>query len=265
MPAFAANLSTMFNEWPFLDRFAAAADAGFRAVEFLFPYDHPPEAIAERLARHGLVQALFNLPPGDWAAGERGLAAVPGRFDDVAAGLARALPYVEATGVGRVHLMAGIGERGDPAAVAAYRRSVAHVATVLGARGVDLVLEPINRRNMPGYFLDDFGHAVALIGDLGLPNLKLQFDVYHRQILHGDVTMALRALLPMVGHVQVAGVPARAEPDDGELDFGFVFAELDRLGYAGFVGCEYFPRGATLDGLGWFAPYRCPPTTAAGV
>ncbi|BBE74112.1 2-oxo-tetronate isomerase [Oharaeibacter diazotrophicus] len=256
MPAFAANLSTLFTDRPFLDRFAAAADAGFRAVEFLFPYDHPPEAIAERLARHGLVQVLFNLPPGDWAAGERGLAAVPGRFDDVAAGLERALPYVAATGVGRVHLMAGIGERSDPAAVSAYRRSVEHVATRLGERGVDLLLEPINRRNMPGYFLDDYGHAVALIRDLGLPNLKLQFDVYHRQILHGDVAMALRALLPITGHVQVAGVPARNEPDDGELDHRFLFAELDRLGYAGHVGCEYNPRGHTVDGLGWFAPYR---------
>ncbi|TXM63566.1 hydroxypyruvate isomerase family protein [Methylobacterium sp. WL103] len=256
MPRFAANLTLMFTELPFLDRFAAAADQGFGAVEFLFPYAHPADAIAERLARHGLTQALFNLPPGDFEAGERGLAALPERFDELKQGVATALRYAEATGVGRLHLMAGLADPNDSTARDAYRRAVAWAAEAVGSTGRDLVLEPINGRNMPGYFLNDFGAAAALIRDLGLPNLKLQFDLYHCQIMHGDVTMRLRELMPIVGHVQTASVPARHEPGTGEIDDAFLFAELDRLGYDGFVGCEYNPAAGTVEGLSWFAPYR---------
>jgi hydroxypyruvate isomerase len=256
MPRFAANLTLMFTEHAFLDRFAAAADAGFDAVEFLFPYEHPPEAIAERLARHGLTQALFNLPPGDFAAGERGIAAFPERFDELTAGVETGLRYAEATGVARLHLMAGLADPRDPRARDAYRRAVTWTAERLAERGLDLVLEPINARNMPGYFLGDFGAAAALIRELELPNLKLQFDLYHCQILHGDVTMRLRALMPLIGHVQTASVPDRHEPGTGEMNDAFLFAELDRLGYAGFVGCEYIPVAGTVEGLGWFAPYR---------
>ena len=173
MPKFAANLTMMFTEWPFLDRFDAAADAGFGAVEYLFPYEVEPGDIALRLERNRLEQALFNLPPGDWAAGERGMAALPERFDDVAASVGRALDYAAATGVRRLHLMAGIADRSSPAASAAYRRSVVHVAERLASAGIDLLLEPINGRNMPGYFLDDFAFAAALIEELRLPNLKL--------------------------------------------------------------------------------------------
>ena len=256
MPRFAANLTMMFNEHAFLDRFAAAADAGFRAVEFLFPYDHPPEAVGERLRRNSLTQALFNLPPGDWAAGERGIAALPGRFAELQAGVETGLRYAEATGVSRLHLMAGLADRNDPGAREAYRRSVAWTAERVGRAGLDLVLEPINARNMPGYFLNDFDAAAALIRDLNLPNLKLQFDLYHCQILHGDVTMRLRQLMPIIGHVQTASVPERHEPGSGEMNDAVLFAELDRLGYDGFVGCEYNPRAGTTEGLGWFAPYR---------
>lgn len=256
MPVFAANLTLMFTEWAFLDRFDAAAEAGFTAVEYLFPYDFPAEAIGERLSRNGLTQALFNMPPGDWAAGDRGLAALPGRFDEVAAGVERALDYARATGVKRLHLMAGLAHPTDPEAAAAYRRSVTHAAEKLGEAGIDLLLEPINGRNMPGYFLENFGMAERLIAELDLPNLKLQFDIYHRQIIHGDVTTALRGLMPITGHVQIASVPSRNEPDGEELNYPFLFAELDRLGYAGFIGCEYNPRSGTLDGLGWFQPYR---------
>jgi 2-dehydrotetronate isomerase len=256
VPRFAANLSLMFTEHAFLDRFAAAAEAGFSAVEFLFPYEHPPEAIAERLRRFGLTQALFNLPPGDFAGGERGLAALPERFDEVKAGVETALRYAEATGVRRLHLMAGLADPADPDARAAYRRAVTHAAGRLAEHGLDLVLEPINARNMPGYFLNDFGAAAALIRELGLPNLKLQFDLYHCQILHGDVTVRLRALMPMIGHVQTASVPDRHEPGTGEIDDAFLFAELDRLGYDGYVGCEYVPAAGTVAGLAWFAPYR---------
>ncbi|MBY5818184.1 hydroxypyruvate isomerase family protein [Rhizobium leguminosarum] len=255
MPVFAANLTMMFNEWAFLDRFDAAADAGFAAVEYLFPYEATPEAIAERLARNNLQQALFNLPPGDWAAGERGIAALPGRFDALKADVERALDYAAATGVRRLHLMAGIADRHDEDASSAYRRSVTYAAGRLAEKGIDLLLEPINGRNMPGYFLNDFGVAERLIAECGLPNLKLQFDIYHRQIIHGDITIALRHLLPIAGHIQIASVPSRNEPDGEELNYPYLFGEIDRLGYDGFVGCEYIPRGHTLDGLGWFKPF----------
>ncbi|AZO62038.1 hydroxypyruvate isomerase family protein [Mesorhizobium sp. M1A.F.Ca.IN.022.07.1.1] len=265
MPRFAANLTMMFSEWPFLDRFQAAADAGFRAVEFLFPYEHTPEAIGERLRRYGLTQALFNLPPGDWAAGERGLAALPDRFAELQAAVAFALPYAEATGVKRLHLMSGLAAREDRAAVDTYRKAIIWTAGKLADRGIDLVIEPINGRDMPGYFLNDFDFAEQLIGELALPNLKLQFDVYHRQILHGDVVMALRRLLPIIGHVQIASVPSRHEPTSEELNDRFIFAELDGLGYDGFVGCEYRPGGKTLEGLGWFAPFASGPLPQAGI
>ena len=256
MPRFAANLSLMFNEVLFLDRFEAAARAGFDAVEFLFPYEHPPEAIAERLRANGLTQALFNLPPGDFAKGERGLAALPERLDELKAGVDTALRYAEATGVARLHLMAGLAPHDDAKAAEAYRRAVAWTAERLGAAGLDLVLEPINTRNMPGYFLNDFGQAADLIRALALPNLKLQFDLYHCQILHGDVTMRLRALMPIIGHVQTASVPERHEPGTGEMNDAFLFDELDRLGYAGFVGCEYIPAADTVAGLGWLTAYQ---------
>ena len=255
MPRFAANLTMMFNEVPFADRFDAAAQAGFTAVEFLFPYSLEPEALAERVQRNGLTVALFNMPPGDWDAGDRGFASIPARTAELAPALAKALRYAEACGVQRMHLMSGLGDRTDAPSVATYRAAIERCAEALGERGLDLVLEPINGRDMPGYFLNDFDWTAALIDSIGLPNVKLQFDIYHRQILHGDVTMALRRMLPMIGHIQVASVPSRNEPDGEELNWPFLFAELDRLGYDGFVGCEYRPRGATVDGLGWFKPF----------
>ena len=255
MPHFAANLSMMFNEWAFLDRFAAAADQGFTAVEFLFPYDHPPQAIADRLDRHGLTQALFNLPPGNWEAGDRGMAAIPSRREEMQAGLARALPYIAATRVARVHLMSGNADAGDPVSLAAYRDAVQETAETLAGRNIELLLEPINPRDMPGYFLNNFDRAAALIDALALPNLKLQFDFYHGQIIHGDVTMRFKRMLPIVGHVQVASIPSRHEPDREELNYAFLFEMLDRVGYDKFVGCEYRPEAGTVEGLGWFAPY----------
>ena len=255
MPRFAANLTMMFNEVPFLDRFEAAARAGFPAVEFLFPYDHPVEAVAERLRAHGLAQALFNLPPGDWSAGERGLAALPERHAEMRAKFDEAVPYIRATGVPAVHLMAGKTDR-SAAADRAFRDAVAWTAERLADLGVTLVLEPLNTRDNPGYHLVDFDEAAALIKDLALPNLKLQFDLYHCQILHGDLTRRLEAMMPIVGHVQIAGVPSRHEPEGEELNFPFLFDLLDRLGYGGYVGCEYRPRAGTEAGLGWFAPYR---------
>ncbi len=256
MPLFAANLSMMFNEHAFLDRFRAAADAGFGAVEFLFPYDFPPEAIARALADNKLTLALFNLPPGDWARGERGIAALPERFAEFAAGVETALLYAEATGVKQLHMMAGLAEKADPAALAAYERAIRHGAARLCEKGITLLLEPINPRDMPGYFLNDFNWCADFIRRLGLSGLALQYDIYHRQIIHGDVIRGLESLFGLVRHVQIAAVPARHEPDTGELNDTRLFETLDALGYDGYIGCEYRPRAATLAGLGWFAPYR---------
>ena len=251
MPRFAANLTMMFNEWAFLDRFAAAADAGFDAVEFLFPYAHAPEDIAARLSACRLTLALFNLPPGDWTAGERGMAALPARAADFRASVATALPYALATGIKHLHVMSGLADRRDPAARAAYRAALAYACEAVAPHGIAIVIEPINARDMPGYFLDDFNAAVETILALAVPNLKLQYDIYHRQIIHGDVMKSLEALMPVIGHIQTAAVPARHEPASGELDDARIFRHIDALGYQGFVGCEYRPAAGTLAGLEW--------------
>lgn len=256
MPKFAANLTMMFNEVPFLDRFARAAAAGFEAVEFLFPYEAPPEAVAARLKDNNLTVALFNLPPGDWAAGERGIAALPGREAEFRQGLETARAYAVATGVRRVHMMAGLAPATDKEAWARYEAGIRLAAATFAPLGIDVLLEPLNRRDMPGYLLGDFDAAASLIERLGLPNVKLQFDIYHCQILHGDIIKRLQALFPIIGHIQTASVPARNEPGIGELNDALIFAELDRLGYQGYIGCEYRPAAGTEAGLGWFTPYR---------
>jgi hydroxypyruvate isomerase len=253
MLKFAANISWLFQEWDFLDRFAAAADAGFAAVECLYPYEYDADAVARRLARHGLTMALINLPPGDPGKGERGLAALPGRRVDFAAALDTALRYGIATGTGRLHVMAGIAQ--GPMALAAYEQSLTRAAQSAAPHGITVTIEPLNDRDVPGYLLNDFALARRVIAGLALPNLKLQFDIYHRQILHGDVIKGLEALLPVIGHVQIASVPARAEPLSGELDDRHVLKTLERLGYDGFVGCEYRPAAGTLAGLGWMRAF----------
>lgn len=256
MPRFAANLTMMFGEHAFLDRFAAARDAGFDAVEFLFPYEHAPDAVARALDDAGLTLALFNLPPGDFDAGERGIAALADRSADFREGLARALSYAEATGVGRMHMMAGNADPADPAARSRYLDALKAAADAAGPFGIDILIEPINPRDMPGYFLNSFETALSLIEASGRENVRLQFDIYHRQIVSGDVTRALEAMIDRVGHIQVASVPKRAEPGTGELDDHRLFAIIDSLGYADFVGCEYRPAGSTVAGLGWFERYR---------
>jgi len=253
MPKFAANLTMMFTEWGFLDRFQAAADAGFEAVEYLFPYDFSADAIAERLRQNNLSQALFNLPAGDWAAGDRGLAALPDRADEFQETVTKSLDYATIIGVKRLHMMAGIA---GIDALETYKTSTKYAAEQCLEQGLNLLLEPINNRSVPGYFLNDFKMAAQVIETLDLPNLKLQFDIFHRQIIHGDVIIGLQELLPIIDHIQVASIPSRHEPDGGELNYPFVFSELDRLGFQGYVGCEYNPRGKTLDGLQWFEPYR---------
>jgi hydroxypyruvate isomerase len=256
MPRFAANLTLMFNEWPFLDRFAAARDAGFEAVEYLFPYEHPPEAIARRLAGNGLSQALFNCPAGDWAKGERGVAVFPDRRAEFESAIAKALIYARATGTKKLHLMAGLAPANDVAAANAYDSALRWACEKAAAHGIGILIEPLNTRDNPGYFLDSFDAAAKIISRLALPNLKLQFDIYHRQILHGDVIRGLETMMPIVGHVQTASVPERHEPGTGELDDARIFATLDRLGYDGYVGCEYRPAGETVAGLGWLERYR---------
>lgn len=251
MPRFAANLSMMFQEHAFMDRFSAAAKAGFDAVEYLFPYDFDMSEIALSLQENHLTQALFNLPPGSWLAGDRGLAALPDRQAEFRESVTTALRYAKATGVGRLHMMSGIARRDDPAACASFRDSLAYLCDRAGQAGLDVLIEPINARDMPGYFLNDFSYAADVIADLGFANLKLQFDIYHRQILHGDVLSGLKALMSIIGHIQIASVPLRHEPGTGELDDFRILSALDGLGYAGFVGCEYRPAAGTLEGLGW--------------
>lgn len=249
MPRFAANLTMMFTEVPFPERFARAARAGFKAVEFLFPYDHLPEEVAAWLRHNGLANALFNLPPGDWAAGERGLAALPGREAEFRESVATALRYALACGTPCLHAMAGLVSAG--ANRETYVANLRHAARELAKHGRTLLIEPLNPRDMPGYLLATQADAHAIREEVGEPNLKVQMDFYHAQIVEGDLAATFRKYAPHVGHVQIAGVPDRHEPDDGEVNYPYLFRLLDDLGYAGWVGCEYRPRGRTEDGLGW--------------
>ena len=256
MPQFSANLSMMYGEHAFLDRFAAAAADGFDAVEFAFPYDHPRAEIASRLADHGLTQVLFNAPPGNVAAGERGIAALPGRQDEFRRGfLEQALPYALALRCPRLHVMAGVMPAGieRPAMRAAFVDNLAWAAREAATVGIDVLIEPINRRDIPGYLLNRQDDAHEIVADVNAPNLLVQMDLYHCQIVEGDVAMKLRKYLMAgrVGHLQIAGVPDRHEPDLGELHYPYIFGLIDELGWTGHIGCEYRPRGDTSAGLGW--------------
>lgn len=255
MPRFAANLTMMFNERPFLDRFAAASQAGFTAVEYLFPYDHPAEHVGEMLRAAGLRQALFNLPPGDWDRGERGLAALPERKAEFRASVDTAVRYGREIGTALLHMMAGIADARNQASRAAYLDALEFAADAAGAVGIGVVVEPINSRDMPGYFLGDFERAAEIVAEVGRPNVGLQFDIYHRQVMRGDVTTALKAFMPLISHVQVASVPDRHEPGTGELDDFRILRLLDELGYQGYVGCEYRPRADTVSGVSWLAAF----------
>ena len=253
MPQFAANLSLMFTEVPFLDRFAAARGNGFEGVEFLFPYAFEADQIAERLARNGLTLALHNLPAGDWAAGERGLACDPrqvGAFQD---SVALALDYALELGVKRLHCLAGIlpPQVSRERAHAAYLANLRFAAAQLQPHGIALLIEPINTYDMPGYFLNSSAQAEAVIAECGADNLFLQYDVYHMQRMEGELAATLRRLFPLIRHVQVADNPGRHEPGSGEINYRFLLRLLDELGYDGWVGCEYHPAGETVAGLAW--------------
>ena len=256
----------MYPEHAFLDRFAAAAADGFEAVEFLFPYDFEPAEIASRLADNGLQQVLFNAPPGDFAGGERGLACLTGRRDEFRRGiLEQALPYALALQCPRLHVMAGLMPAGVARAALreVYLENLAWAAREAASAGLDLLIEPINTRDMPGYLLNRQGEAHQIVEQIGAPNLKVQMDLYHCQIVEGDVAMKLRQYLPTgrVGHLQIAGVPDRHEPDQGELNYPYLFEQLDLLGWQGYIGCEYQPRAGTSAGLAWLQACKAPTTS----
>lgn len=253
MPKFAANLTMQFNEVPFMQRFRAAAEAGFQAVEFLFPYEFAAQEIAGQLRQYNLQNVLFNLSAGNWAAGERGMACLPERQQDFRASVQQALDYARVLGTPRLHVMAGL----VPAAAelqqcqAVYLDNLRYACGEAAKAGIQCLIEPINTRDMPGYFLTTQAQAHALREQVGAANLQVQMDFYHVQIMEGDIAMKLRQYLPHIGHIQIAGVPDRHEPDSGELNYPYLFKLLDQLGYRGWVGCEYRPAKGTVEGLGW--------------
>lgn len=253
MPRFAANLSLLFNEVPFLERFALAAKAGFQAVEFQFPYAFSAQDILQRLQDHGLTLVLHNLPAGDWDAGERGIACHPERVAEFRAGVAQAIAYAQVLGAGQLNCLAGIAPPGVQEAVLHQTLvdNLVYAASALKTAGLRLLVEPINTHDIPGFYLNRTVQAVALLDAVQADNAFVQYDIYHAQRMEGELAATLAQYLPRIGHIQLADNPGRHEPGSGEINFPFLFAHLDRLGYAGWVGCEYKPATTTEAGLGW--------------
>ena len=259
MPKFAANLSFLFTDVPFPARFKRAAAAGFKGVEYLFPYDYPAHEVADWLRDNDLEQVLFNLPPGDWGAGERGLACLPERRAEFVDSVELAMDYAVQLDCSRLHCMAGLRPVGvdEAVLVETYLANVRHAADRLATIGATLLIEPINSRiDMPAYWLDDIDKGFWLLDAVDRSNVKLQYDMYHAQIIAGDLARTLIANLPRIGHVQIADNPGRHEPGTGEINYPFLFNLLDRLGYPGWVGCEYKPQTTTEAGLAWLSAYR---------
>jgi hydroxypyruvate isomerase len=257
MPKLAANLTMMFGEMDFLERFEAASKAGFNAVEYLFPYAYAAGDLKQRLRDHGLVQVLHNLPAGNWAAGERGIACLPGRADEFKAGVDQAIEYATALECDRVNCLAGIlpPTTSPAAAREVFTENLGYAAPRLKAAGITLLIEPINTRDIPGFFLSGTPQAVEIIEAVGSDNLLLQYDIYHMQVMEGHLASTIERNLPRIGHMQLADEPGRHEPGTGEIDYGSLFAVIDRIGYTGWIGCEYIPKAGTVEGLGWAAPY----------
>jgi len=254
MPRLAANLAYLFTERPLLERFGAAAAAGFKAVELQFPYDHAPSAVKAEIEKHGLMQLGLNTAPG--RPGEFGVAAVPGRERDWDTLFKQALDYIVAIGGCQIHCLAGkVPPEQRPAAERVFIGNLTRAADLAREKNITLLVEPINPRDRPDYFLNRAEHAADVIAKVGRPNVKIQFDFYHAQIVGGDLITRFEKHLPLVGHVQIAAVPSRAEPDEGEINYSGVLAAVDRLGWQGFVACEYRPRAKTEDGLAWARPY----------
>ncbi len=255
MPRFAANLTMLFNEVEFLDRFAAAEKAGFRGVEYLFPYAFPKEALAEQLAKHSLTQVLHNLPPGDWGKGERGIACLPGREGEFRDGVGLAIAYAKALGCVKLNCLVGVTPK-DAEAGSVHATLVGNLrfaARELESAGIKLLVEPINAYDIPGFYLSRSDQTLALFNDVGEPNLWLQYDIYHMQRSEGELAATIARRLDRIAHIQVADNPGRNEPGTGEINYDFLFRRLDELGYEGWVGCEYRPKTTTLEGLGWLA------------
>jgi hydroxypyruvate isomerase len=250
----------MYGEYAFPDRFAAAARDGFTGVEYLFPYEYPAQQLAGWLQAHGLVQVLFNAPPGNWAAGERGLASLPSKEGEFRAAMDLALAYAQTLQCPRVHVMAGVQPGGVERAAmrAAFIANLAWASELAAHAGIELLIEPINTRDMPGYFLNRQDEAHAIVDEVGSPALKVQMDLYHCQIVEGDVSVKLRKYLreKSVGHIQIASVPERNEPERGELNCDYVLDLIDELGFDGWIGCEYRPKAGTSEGLTWLRKRR---------
>ena len=257
MPRFSANLSMLFGEYEFLDRFDAAARAGFRGVEYLGPYDHPAEEVAARLKKNGLTQVLFNVPSGDWAAGERGIAILQDRVEEFRAGVDKAITYARALDCGQVNCLAGIAPAGVPREELedVFVENLKFAAERLGEAGIRLLIEPINTRDIPGFFLTGTQQALDLIEKVGSQNLWLQYDIYHMQIMEGDLARSIEANLPRIAHIQLADNPGRHEPGTGEINYPFLYDFIDGLGYSGWIGAEYKPKAGTEAGLGWFGKF----------
>jgi hydroxypyruvate isomerase len=257
MPKFAANLTMLWNELDFLDRFGAAAKAGFNAVEYLFPYPYPKEQLAERLAAHKLIQVLHNLPAGDWAKGERGIACLPDRVGEFQDSVGRAIDYATALSCKQVNCLAGVAPHGADAGTLrdTFVTNLKFAAAKLGAAGIRLLIEPINTRDIPGFYLKHSKQALDLIAAVGSDNLRLQYDIYHMQIMEGDLAPTIEKHLGRIAHMQLADNPGRNEPGTGEINYPFLFDFIDRLGYEGWIGCEYKPKTTTAEGLGWIRPY----------
>lgn len=257
MPRYSANLSFLFQELPFIERLAAAANAGFRAVEYMAPYPYPANELAAALRHHGLTQALFNLPAGNWEQGERGLACLPGRESEFREGVARAIDYAHALGCERVNCLAGRRpESVDPlTARATMVANLRYAAAECKRAGVRLVTEPINCFDIPGYFVNRTPEALSIMDEVGSDNLFLQYDVYHAQRMEGELGATLSAHIGRIGHIQIADNPGRHEPGTGEINFRWVLRHIDQLGYDGWVGCEYKPLDSTVAGLGWMSAH----------
>lgn len=253
MPRFAANLTMLFNEVPFLDRFEKAAAAGFTGVEYLFPYDFPVEELVAKLKANNLSQVLHNLPAGNWGGGERGIAILPERVDEFRAGVDKAIEYATALGCPQVNILAGIVPAGADREVLhnTFVNNLKFAAPKIKEAGLKLLIEPINTRDIPGFFLNYTKQAKAIIEEVGSDNLFIQYDIYHMQIMEGDLARTIEANLAQIAHIQLADNPGRNEPGTGEINYPFLFRHLDAIGYEGWVGCEYKPKGETGAGLGW--------------
>ena len=254
MPKLAANVSTLFPELGFLERFAAAAGAGFRYVEYQFPYAWNPAEIARSAREAGVHVVLHNMPAGDFAKGDRGIACLPGREQEFREGVERAIDYAKAAGCPRLNCLAGLAPPDDEH-FAVLVENLRYAARKLGAAGLSLTLEPINTRTVPGFFLSRSAQALEVLNAAGEGNAFLQYDFFHMQIMEGDLARSVERLLARIGHIQLADVPDRHEPGSGEINFDFLLRHLDAIGYSGWVGCEYNPKGDTLEGLTWARPY----------